>query len=577
FYQLNEGAGSISFDLIEPYHTCTLTGNVDFLALSEKDEYINSQPKLNPIPDITLAEKEPLSITLTARDPDAPTQTLSYYFQNICPQGMQINSTTGRITWTPTESQGPDHYTITVRVKDNGPGQLFATQIFGITVTEVDIPPEFTVSNCSVDENTPFSYQIIANDPDVPSNQLSYLLIDCPTGLTITETGLIHWFPSESDGPDNVMVTIRVVENSLEKLFTEQSFEIQVNEINSKPVFDQIVNQTINENEPFHLTFTVTDADIPFQTLHCYIPDENPSGVSMIPNTCTMEWTPDEAQGPGLYTITVAAKDDDLNSLIALNSFNITVNEIDTPPEIMVSDQIIEIGQPLSFNVQANDYDIPSQDIVLSLVNDIPDNLIFDPESGICHYTPTVYEMPGVKNVTFRATADIASEHTISITLTKDMTLPVAYLIKPQLRTNTSSYSFGIRVSEPIQDNISLTVKDADNQACTTQYDGFDNNAYWYTIDLSTASEGRVSISAQLMDVNDNPGACAGSFIFDQTPPEIDLSIDNQLIGLELTHFSVRSNEILANAPAITITDASGTIIPVVSNNRDGADYNYSF
>ena len=51
------------------------------------------------------------------------------------PPGSSINENTGFFTWTPTETQGPGVYPVTVRVTD--PGGLGDTKTFEITVNEV--------------------------------------------------------------------------------------------------------------------------------------------------------------------------------------------------------------------------------------------------------------------------------------------------------------------------------------------------------------------------------------------------------------------------------------------------------
>src|SRR5262249_5958612 len=67
---------------------------------------VNSAPVLAPVPDQVINELNPLLLNLSATDSDVPVNTLTYSLVNG-PVGMLVNPTSGLLTWTPTEAQGP--------------------------------------------------------------------------------------------------------------------------------------------------------------------------------------------------------------------------------------------------------------------------------------------------------------------------------------------------------------------------------------------------------------------------------------------------------------------------------------
>jgi LysM repeat protein len=75
---------------------------------------LNAAPNLASIPDQTLTEGQVLSLTLSATDSDLPAQNLTFSLTSG-PDGMSVTST-GVLTWTPSEAQGPSTNDITVAV-----------------------------------------------------------------------------------------------------------------------------------------------------------------------------------------------------------------------------------------------------------------------------------------------------------------------------------------------------------------------------------------------------------------------------------------------------------------------------
>src|SRR6185437_3707650 len=82
----------------------------------------NSAPVLTLPTDRTIAELSTLIVTNTASDSDLTVNTLTFSLVSA-PAGVNLDSITGVLTWTPTEAPGPSTNLITVRVTDNGAPQ----------------------------------------------------------------------------------------------------------------------------------------------------------------------------------------------------------------------------------------------------------------------------------------------------------------------------------------------------------------------------------------------------------------------------------------------------------------------
>src|SRR5439155_17862941 len=84
-----------------------------------------------------------LVLTNTSSDPDVPANILTFELVSG-PSGVAVNPTTGVLSWTPTEAQGPSTNTITIKVTDNGSPALSATNSFTVVVNEVNSAPTLT-------------------------------------------------------------------------------------------------------------------------------------------------------------------------------------------------------------------------------------------------------------------------------------------------------------------------------------------------------------------------------------------------------------------------------------------------
>ncbi|MBL9173130.1 MAG: putative Ig domain-containing protein, partial [Verrucomicrobiales bacterium] len=292
----------------------------------------NTAPVLVRPADSTVVELRPFMTPLVATDSDLPTQLLTYSLVSG-PTGLTV-TTSGAVNWTPTEEQGPGVYSVTVKVSDNAPVPLSATQTFTLNVVDVNsLPVLVDIPDQTINELSTFSMTLSAVDSDNPPQVLTYALVSGPAGMSVTPAGALSWTPTEAQGPGTYSVTVSVTDNPSPPLTESMSFNITVNEVNSAPVLAKPADRTLNESTSLSVTLSATDADVPAQTL-TYGLASGPTGLT-VGAAGAVSWTPSEAQGPGTYTVSVKVTDGGSPPMSTTNSFVVTVNEVNTAPVLV--------------------------------------------------------------------------------------------------------------------------------------------------------------------------------------------------------------------------------------------------
>jgi len=96
---------------------------------------VNSAPVLTVPDNQTITELSRLVVTNTATDSDVPANTLTFSLVSP-PAGMSIDPSSGVLTWTPTEAQGPSTNVISVKVTDNGTPALSDSKSFKVKIVQ---------------------------------------------------------------------------------------------------------------------------------------------------------------------------------------------------------------------------------------------------------------------------------------------------------------------------------------------------------------------------------------------------------------------------------------------------------
>jgi hypothetical protein len=210
-------------------YSCVV-GNVNGSDLSSSAVLtINHPPSLTAIADQNVNEQTAMTVTASVSDADGGTIT---YALTTAPSGASISSS-GVISWTPTEAQGPSTNTFTAQVSDDGSPALTDSKTFTVVVNEVNLAPTLAVPGTqTINELSTLTVTNTASDPDLPANTLTFSLVSPPGGMTIgSSSGVISWTPSSAQSPGTNTVTVRVTDNGSSPLSDTKSFTVIANHV----------------------------------------------------------------------------------------------------------------------------------------------------------------------------------------------------------------------------------------------------------------------------------------------------------------------------------------------------------
>ena len=166
-------------------------------------------PVLDSIGNQNVDELVNLAFTATATDDDTAQNDLVFSLSGE-PTGASITGG-GDFSFTPTETQGPGDYTFDVIVSDDSNPVLTDSETITVTVAEVnDFPVLDPISNQTVEVLETLSFTVTASDPDLPVQTLTFSMESGPTGMNITNAGVLSFTPTFDQGPAIYNAEIKV-------------------------------------------------------------------------------------------------------------------------------------------------------------------------------------------------------------------------------------------------------------------------------------------------------------------------------------------------------------------------------
>src|SRR5437773_1720619 len=145
----------------------------------------NSAPVLTVPTDQTVTELSTLTVTNTASDTDLPPKTLTLILLPA-PAGVNLDSSSGVLSWTPTDAHSLHDALPILRVTDNGAPPSSDTRSFTVVVTEANSAPVLTVpTDQTIAELSTLTVTNTASDADLPANTLTFSLVSAPAGVNL--------------------------------------------------------------------------------------------------------------------------------------------------------------------------------------------------------------------------------------------------------------------------------------------------------------------------------------------------------------------------------------------------------
>lgn len=264
---------------------------------------------------------------IAATDPDLPANPLSYELLSLRSRdtvpidalpSVTFGTNTGLLTWTPTAEQSAKIYDATVRVTDFNANDLLNPSLstegtFAVVVKSNNVPPLVALSTNGVEfftsastnviattnriaERVPYRLHLAITDVDFPTNRLTLTISNAPAGLCLTnlqiaslcvpELGLTNisgtnvadpggtlstleadllWTPTETQGPTNLVIGLRVTDGA--GAVSQTLLRLIVDEVDNAPpawAFPLAdASYTFNQSVNNYFPVLAVDEDIP--------------------------------------------------------------------------------------------------------------------------------------------------------------------------------------------------------------------------------------------------------------------------------------------------------------------------
>ena len=372
---------------------------------------INVAPVPPTIAQQTINELLTLTVTNTATEANIHSVVTNYTIVSPL-TGMSVD-TNGIFTWTPQQTQSPSTNTVTIIVANTNKFDavnpvLKATNSFTVAVKEINVAPvPPVIAPQTVNELNTLTVTNTATETNIHSVITNYTIVGPLAGMSVTTNGIFTWTPQQTQSPGTNTVTIVVANtNKFDTvnpvLTATNSFTVTVKEVNQAPTLPTIGSQTVNEGIQLTVTDTATETNIHSVTTGYSLLSPQP-GMNIDTNGI-FTWTPQPSQSPSTNTVTVVVANsnafDTVNPvLLSMNSFQVTVKEVNVAPVLpVIGQQTVNELNPLTVTNSATEPNVHSTTTGYTLIAPLAGMNI--DSNGIFTWTPQQNQSPGTNTVT---------------------------------------------------------------------------------------------------------------------------------------------------------------------------------
>ncbi len=467
----------------------------------------NDPPRITSSPVTGATEDQLYTYSVTATDPN--NDKLSFSLITF-PKGMAIDKATGKITWTPTNSDVGSH-TVKIQV-DDGKGGI-DTQEYVLTVKNVNDPPEITSSPITItDEDKLYVYQVTAKDIDPTNDRLTFSLVTSVSKMVIDPTtGKLTWTPTNDNANKTYTVTVKVSDGHGGT--DSQTFKLRVNNVNDDPVFTSTPVTTATEDSLYKYIITAKDID-PTNDKLSYKLISGPAGMA-ISNGNLLQWTPDNAAAV-LKNHKVVVEVSDGKGGKALQSFIVSVTNVNDPPVITSTAVTGAVAfKPYQYDVEAKDED-PTNDTLTYKLTTFPKGMQINSGTGLIDWSPTLADK-GVHPVVVVVTDNhgASTKQSFDVTVVDKNTPPVITSKAITKTTEDKLYTYQIKAKDADGDKLTYILErgpkgmDLDKAkgvlSWTPRNEDVGKHTVTFRVDDNKGGIARQNFTLTVINVNDPP------------------------------------------------------------------------
>jgi hypothetical protein len=332
-------------------------GGVDILQTSITVKQANTAPTFESFPSAVLSATQGVEFQYQFKAYDLEGDSVTFSLEEET-NGAEIDSKTGRLTWTP---PGSLNYTLTVAAIDSQGRVNRRTVDFQVSSGGVNTAPQITSTPPSkVTVGQPYLYQIQAIDPQ--NDALRYIIEsnrridtngpDTPLPLILdARTGRLTGQPLPTQVGQYEIVLKAIDGRGGEarqtiNLTVTSSLQRQ----NQSPIISSTPHRAATVNHLYEYNLEAVDPDDDWTFLEL---QQAPTGMEIDPERSTIRWVPTREQ-IGQHVVTVRVLDSQGNA--ATQSFDVRVRSLNVPPQILSSPVTqAALGKRYFYAVQAND------------------------------------------------------------------------------------------------------------------------------------------------------------------------------------------------------------------------------
>lgn len=330
------------------------------------------------VEDTNLTEDAYWSVWLNAADDDGDPYTFD--FASGAPDGMTINTSSGRITWTPDNDDVGTHR-IEVSVSD---GSLTDYMTFFLHVHNLNDPPYWvntTADTVTVAEDSELDITVTANDDDLPHGDHIFYSITRGENVTVnSSTGSISGSPDNSNVGYQT-VTVRARDDS--SAAVEWSFVLETS--NTAVEFTNTPPTETNEDDYFSFDLSSNDEG-QGNTVYYFQSGFQPEWLSLNATNGVINGTPNNGY-VGTSTVKIIVDDD--NGSTDTLAYDFTV--VNRKPVITTS-TLHSATEDAYFFLDINADDEGLGSTTYRFLDDLlahPDWLSLNTDNGVIAGTPT--------------------------------------------------------------------------------------------------------------------------------------------------------------------------------------------
>ncbi|MCC6507675.1 MAG: putative Ig domain-containing protein, partial [Pirellulaceae bacterium] len=308
------------------------------------------------------------------------------------PVGMSIRSDTGAMTWIPAAGQLGSQ-PVVIEVSDSRGAAAQQSFTLFVTTPADNALPVILSTPPSAAKRSGFAYQVTASDSD--GDQLTFSLLNGPSGMTMNSAGLVEWTPGVGQvTPVSVAIAVLDARGGRQtQSFTLSVFDNQDPSITSSP----IQTAQVNTADAYQVTTSDADADALIYQLR-----RAPSGMTINQSSGLVQWNV-TSSAYARESVTIAVSDG--RGGTATQSFVIEVAGGQTstfnldPYFVSVPPLVASVGTTWLYTVEARD---PENVAVTFDLPQAPRGMVIDALTGRMGWNPTA-DQAGPQAVVIRA------------------------------------------------------------------------------------------------------------------------------------------------------------------------------